>query len=111
MFFDDDEDVASAQTLGRAVAEGRIRRLVPRLYTADLISDPTQIVAENRWYILGRLLPRAVIVDRSAAEGGKVVNGLLHVATEGRRTTLKLPGLEVRIRPPGMDAELAGDLL
>lgn len=110
MFFDDDEGVASAQTLGRAVAEGCIRRLAPRLYTADLISDPAQIVAENLWYILGRMLPGAVIVDRSAAEDGKVVDGTLYVATEGRRTPLTLPGLEVRIRPPGLGAELAGDL-
>ena len=110
VFFDDDEGVASVPALRRAVAEGRIRRLAPRLYTADLISDPAQIVAENRWHILGRMLPGAVIVDRSAAEGGKVVDGLLYVATEGRRTTLKLPGLEVRIRPSNMGQEVAGDL-
>ncbi|MCY3890448.1 MAG: Fic family protein [bacterium] len=110
VFFDDDEGVASAPTLGRAVAEGRIRRLAPRLYTADLISDPPYIVVENLWYILGRMLPGAVIVDRSAAEDGKVVDGVLYVATEGRRTPLTLPGLEVRIRPPGLGAEFADDL-
>ena len=109
-FFDDEEGVASAQTLGRAVAEGHIRRLAPRLYTADLVSDPAQIVAENRWYILGRLLPGAVIVDRSAAEGGKAVDGVLYVASEERRTPLKLPGLEVRIRPSHMNDEIADDL-
>ena len=92
------------------MAEGRIRRLAPRLYTADLISDPAQIVAENCWYILGRLLPGAVMVDRSAAEDGKVVDGLLYVATAGRRTALNLPGLEVRVRPNDLEAEIAEDL-
>ncbi len=92
------------------MAEGRIRRLAPRLYTADLVSDPVEIATENRWYILGRLLPGAVIVDRSAAEGGKVVDGLLYVATEERRTALKLPGMEVRIRSSNMSDEIADDL-
>ncbi|WP_419918477.1 Fic family protein [Candidatus Poriferisocius sp.] len=110
VFYDDDEGVASAPTLRRAVAEGRLRRLAPRLYTADLVSDPADIVVENRWYILGRLLPGAVVVDRSAAEGGKVVDGLLHVATDERQTTLRLPGLEIRVRPNDADVSKSEDL-
>ena len=99
--FFDDGLVASRPTLTKAVAEGRIRRLAPRLYTADLISDPAEIVMENRWLILGRLLPGAVIVDRSAAEDGRVAGGFLFVASQKRRTPIRLPGLEVRIRLGG----------
>ncbi|MCY4272929.1 MAG: Fic family protein [bacterium] len=110
VFFDGDEGVASTPTLSKGVSDGRIRRLAPRLYTADLNSDPADIVAENLWRILGRMLPGAVVVDRSAAENGKVVGGVLHMATEVRRTHLTLPGLEVRIRPPGLRPEIAGDL-
>ena len=99
--FFDDRNIASRPTLGKAVAEGRIRRLAPRLYTADLISDPAEIVRENRWLILGRQLPGAVIVDRSAAGDGRVTTGLLFVAAQGRVSPIRLPGLQIRIRPGG----------
>lgn len=99
--FFDDEDIASPYTLKKAVADGRIRRLAPRMYTADVISEPSEIVIENRWIILGRLLPGAVIVDRSAAEGGRVVDGYLFVASKERSTPIRLPGLEVQIRNGG----------
>ncbi len=95
MFFD---DVASRDTLSRAVADGRIRRLAPRLYSADLVSDPAEIVVANRWLILGHLLPGAVIVDRSAAQDGSVSGDCIFVATENGRKSIQLPGMEVRIR-------------
>jgi len=95
VFFD---DVAGSTTLSKAVAEGRIRRLAPKIYTADLRSDPTEIVRENPWRILARLLPGAVIVDRSAAGGGRISSGVLFVAAETSRKAVSLPGLEIRIR-------------
>ncbi len=51
MFFD---DVASRPVLTQAIGEKRIRRLAPRVYTADLRSAPFEIIAENRWQILAR---------------------------------------------------------
>ena len=96
VFFD---DVAGSTTLSKAVAQGRIRRLAPRIYTADLASDQSEIVRANPWRILARLLPGAVIVDRSAAEGGRIANGVLFVAADTTRKTVSLPGLEIRIRP------------
>lgn len=110
VFFDDDDNVASAQTLRRAVAERRLRRLAPRLYSSDVVSDETEIVAENLWPILGRLIPGAMIVDRSAAEDGKAIDGVLYVASDARRTTLRLPGIEVRVRPDDPLADPAEDL-
>ena len=96
VFFD---DVASRDTLTRAVADGRIRRLAPRLYSADLVSDPAEIVVANRWLILGRLLPGALIVDRSAAQDGRVSGDCIFVASDSGRKSIQLPGMEVRIRP------------
>ena len=96
VFFD---DVASRDTLSRAVADGRIRRLAPRLYSSDLSTDPAEIVDANRWPILGRLLPGAVIVDRSAARDGGVTGGCIFVAAETHRKSIRLPGMEIRIRP------------
>ena len=105
-FFD---DVASRDTLSRAVANGRIRRLAPRLYSADLISDPAEIVVANRWMILGRLVPGAVVVDRSAAENGSVNGGCIYLAAGGDRKSIRLPGMEVRIRKGGPLAEPVED--
>ena len=107
MFFD---DVASRDTLSRAVANGRIRRLAPRLYTADLLNDPAEIVVGNRWRILGRMLPGAVIADRSAAENGSVNAGLLFVVAAGNRKVIRLPGMEIQVRPGGALAEPFEDL-
>ncbi len=95
IFFD---HVASRTTLSKAVRDGRIRRLAPRIYTADLTSDPAEIVRANWSELCNHYLPGAVIVDRSAATHRVVRDGTLTVATNTGRTSIKLPGLEIRIR-------------
>ena len=85
--------------LARAVQEGRIRKLAPKVYSADLVSLPSEIIVENRWRVLARVLPGAVIADRSAAEDGRVVSGRLFVVSELPRKSIRLPGLEIRVRP------------
>ena len=84
--------------LARAVREGRIRQLAPKVYTADLVSPPSEIIVENRWRVLARVLPGAVIADRSAAEDGRVVSGRLFVVSDLPRKSIRLPGLEIRVR-------------
>ena len=84
--------------LARAVREGRIRRLAPKVYTADLVSPPSEIIVENRWRVLARVLPGAVIADRSAAADGRVVSGRLFVVSDLPRKSIRLPGLEIRVR-------------
>ena len=95
------QDVASRPTLTKAVREGRIRRLAPNVFTADLVSAPEETVAENRWPILARILPGAVVADRSAAEDGRVVSGRLFIVSDLPRRSVRLPGLEIRVRPGG----------
>lgn len=85
--------------LTRAVREGRIRRLAPNVFTADLVSAPEEIIAENRWPILARILPGAVVADRSAAEDGRIVSGRLFVVSDLPRRLVRLPGLEIQVRP------------
>ena len=64
IFFD---NVASRTTLSKAVGDGRIRRIAPRIYTADLRSELSEIVGANWPVLCNHYLPGAVIVDRSAA--------------------------------------------
>jgi hypothetical protein len=92
-------DVASGATLSRATKDGRIRRLGRGLYSADLRSDPVELIARNRWAVVARFVPDAVIADRSAAEGGMPVAGVLTVVSNDRREDVKLPGLVVAPRP------------
>jgi len=91
-------DVASDATLSRATKDGRIRRLARGLYSADFRSDPAELVARNRWLVVARLLPDAVIADRSAAEGGLPVGGVLTVISNQRAGDVTLPGLIVAPR-------------
>lgn len=85
--------------IARAIRESRIRQLAPKVYTADLASSPSEIIGENRWRILARTLPGAVIADRSAAEDGRAGSGRLFVVSDLPRKSIRLPGLEIRVRP------------
>lgn len=91
-------DAASGATLSRAVAEGRIRRLARGVFTADMDAAPPDVIARNRWAIIARLMPDALIADRSAAEGGMPSDGLLTVVSQQRKSDLVLPGLTVAPR-------------
>jgi len=106
VFFD---DAAGSTTLSRAVGEGRIRRLAPKIYTADLTSEAAEIVLANPWRILARLCPGAVIVDRSAADGGRIAHGVLFVVADTPRRKFELPGLEIRVRLGGAIEEPVPD--
>jgi hypothetical protein len=92
----------SKSMLSRAVSQGRVRRLARELYTADLSADPALLVLRNRWVVLARLVPDALIADRSAAADGEVDGGELFVVSGQRSRPLELPGLVIRPRPgPG----------
>jgi hypothetical protein len=91
-------DAASGATLSRATKDGRIRRLARGLYSADVRAEPAELVARNRWKIVSRLIPDALIADRSAAEGGLPVDGVLTIVSNERKEDLVLPGLVVAPR-------------
>lgn len=61
---------ARSQSIRRAVAAGKLRKLAPRLYTSNLADSPAKIIERNRYHILGSQYPEAVISHRSALEGG-----------------------------------------
>ena len=94
--------IAAAATLSRAVRDGRIRRLAQGIYSADRTADPAALVERNRWAILAQLVPDALIADRSAANNGLPVGGVLCVVSSMRARDVILPGLVISPRPgPG----------
>lgn len=101
-------------SVARAAAAGRLRPLARGMYTTNLTDPLEEVVARHRYDIVGRYFPGAVIVDRSAANGGVPVAGELHVDHPDRTTDLQLPGLVVRPRRgPGRlpgDVPFAGGL-
>jgi hypothetical protein len=85
----------SAATLSRATRDGRIRRIAPGVYSADLLADPEDLVRRNRWSIVAALVPDALIADRSAATGAKSTDAYLFVVSSERSRDLELPGLVI----------------
>lgn len=92
-------DVASRPTLAKAESAGQIVRLRRGVWTADLSSPTEEIIAANVWKLVAWFIPDAVIVDRSAASGGRIDGGVVTVATDQRTTPLGLPGVTVLVRP------------
>ena len=107
-------DAASPATLSRATRDGRIRRLAPGVYTADLGTDPTELIRRNRWAVVAELVPDALIADRSAATGARSTDEHLFVVSAERVRDLALPGLVIVPRkgpgPLPSDLPWAGDL-
>jgi len=105
---------AAPATLQRAVEAGRVRRLAHGLYTADLELEPVALIDRNRWEVVAALVPDALIADRSAANNGQPVDGVLHVVSNKRVRDLTLPGLVVSPRkgprPLAEDPPWAGGL-
>ncbi len=105
------DDLAPA-TASRAVKNGRMRRVARGLVTDELIGPIEGVVAAHLLELVARILPGAVIVDRSARAGGPVpashaAERILHVAHPTRRRDLELPGHLVQVRTaPG---PVAGD--
>lgn len=81
----------------RAVDAGRVRRISRGIYTTNMTTPLEQIVRTHVWEILAKLIPDALIVDRSAGpmlfEGGT-----LFIVSQVRSRDLKLPGLRVAVR-------------
>lgn len=86
-----------ASTISSRAARGDLVRLAPGVYTSDTQRTPQDAVRAGMYEIAGRLVPRAVVTDRSARTGG-AVDDVLYLARDGRARDLTLPGLTVRVR-------------
>jgi Fic family protein len=85
-----------SKQISRLEKEGTIRKIAPRLYTANLDESPETIVRRNLWAILGRLYPGSVLSHRSALEFKPTASGQLFLTyTYTRKATL--PGITIRL--------------
>lgn len=94
--------------VSRAVSEGRLRKLGPRLYTPNVNDDPSDVVGRNRWQIVALLFPGAVVSHRTALEGQPAPDGSVFLTGTYDRL-VELPGLTVSLRkgPGPLDGDQA----
>ena len=95
------EPTASAR-ISRMRKAGLIRKIAPRLYSANLVSTPEEIVRRNLLAILGRLYPDTVLSHRSALEFQPTEKGDIYLTTSYTRK-VALPGIQIHFlegRPP-----------
>ena len=97
-------DLAPA-VASRRVRDGRLRRISRGVVTDDLDRNLDEVVADHLYELVARMIPGAVVTDRSALVGGPLDAGgtrVLYVAHPERRRDLRLPGHLVSVRPgPG----------
>jgi hypothetical protein len=86
-----------SRAVARATAEGRLRKLGPRLYTPSVGDPPGEVIARNRWQVVGLLFPDGVVSHRTALEGGPAPDGTVFLTGSYTRLEL-LPGLTISIR-------------
>ena len=95
-------DTSQSPDISRAVKAGLVRKIGPRLYTANMVDDPAQLVRQNLWQIVSLLFPGTVVSNRSAIENRISPAGRLYITAESART-VRLPGLDVVVlkgKPP-----------
>lgn len=95
-------DDLSPPTATRRVQAGQLRRVARGVVTDELEGALEDVVAGRLYELVARLIPGAVITDRSARAGGPVTNTegtrVLFVAHPERRRDLILPGHLVSVR-------------
>ncbi|HEX5252028.1 MAG TPA: Fic family protein [Gaiellales bacterium] len=84
--------------VSRAARRGELRSLGPGVYTPRTDEDPKRVVQRNLHVIVGRLVPDAVVADRSAYAGGMAQHGQLFIEHPRRSRDLVLAGVTVRPR-------------
>lgn len=85
------------RTLSRARAQDRLVRIASGIYSGDIGSPAESLTRRYLWPIVAHEMPGAVIVDRSARDGGLGRNGVLYVVAD-RSRPLVLPGVTVSPR-------------
>ncbi|MBT3296983.1 MAG: cell filamentation protein Fic [Verrucomicrobia bacterium] len=87
---------AQGRLCRRLLRDGKVRKLVPRVYTSNLSAPPSSIVQRNLYPILAKLFPGALVSHRSALEGKPAEDGTIFL-TYGYTKKIELPGLTVRL--------------
>lgn len=103
-----------SRVVSRAVKDGSLRQIGPKVYTRNLLDPPEQLIKRHLWPVISALVPGALIADRTALVIKPAADGSIFVVSD-RTRELELPGVIVRPRrgpPPlaGLDQSFIGGL-
>ncbi len=100
-------DSGTSRAISRAVKAGKLKKIAPRIYTANLADTSEEIIRQNLYRILGKLYPRALVSHRSALEGRPTDDWTIFL-TYGYTKKIDLPGVTVRLieGPPPTDEDM-----
>jgi hypothetical protein len=89
----------SAQTgmVSRLSKKGQLRKIAPKVYTKNLREAPEAVVRRNLWPLVCKLVPGALIADRTAIEMAPAIDGSIFVIAE-RKRDISLPGITIKSR-------------
>ena len=77
------------------IRRGKIRRLIPRVYTSNLVDAPDMIIKRNIWSILSQLFPGTIISHRTALELKISPANSIYLTGNSRRI-YRWPGVNLR---------------
>lgn len=78
--------------INRLVLEGRLRKILPRVYTSNFRDEDGVIIRRHLWKLLAVIFPEALLSHRSAIEFQPSPKGVLYLTARSRRV-YRWPGV------------------
>ena len=89
-------DTTLSRKINKMKAEGKLRKLAPKIYTPNMDEEPEDIIKRNIFSIIGHLYSGAVLSHRSAFEFRPTATGNLFLTYTYNRKA-ELPGVVINI--------------
>lgn len=61
-------DVQVSRKIAQLVKEGKLRKILPRVYTSNIVEAQEVIIQRNLWKLIAHLFPQSILSHRSALE-------------------------------------------
>jgi Fic family protein len=88
-------DPVESRRIGQLAEDGKIRSLVPRVYSSNLVDDPAIVIRRNIWQMLSHLFPGTLLSHRTALEFAISPKGNIYLTGTSRRVWY-WPGIAIR---------------
>ena len=88
-------DSASVYQIKKLIAGGKVRKLLPTVYTSLVREKDEVIVRNNLWQLIAVLYPGSILSHRSAIEFKPSINRILYLTRDARRV-VKWPGITLK---------------
>lgn len=93
--FSSSDPVISKQ-INALVREKQLRKLLPKVYTSNMLESDEAIVKKNLWMLLSSIFPGSILSHRSALEFKISPKGNIYLTGKNRRV-YRWPGVNIRV--------------